>query len=153
MIVLVVAGIVLVVVIFAMVYASRYTKVGPNEVLIISGRRHRILGADGTARMVGYRLLTGGGAFVWPIFEKVDVLSLEILTIDVQTPEVYTVKGVPIIVDGVAQIKVRGDDVSIRHRGRTVPEQDRRRNQKRRRADARRPSARHPRHDDRGRDV
>ena len=31
-----------------------------------------------------------------------------------QTPEVYTVKGVPIIVDGVAQIKVRGDDVSIR---------------------------------------
>ncbi|MGA2221050.1 MAG: SPFH domain-containing protein [Verrucomicrobiia bacterium] len=114
MIVLVVAGIVAVVVIFALVYASRYTKVGPNEVLIISGRRHRILGADGQARVVGYRLLTGGGAFVWPIFEKVDVLSLEILTIDVQTPEVYTVKGVPIIVDGVAQIKVRGDDVSIR---------------------------------------
>ena len=114
MVILVVAGIVAVVVIFALVYASRYTKVGPNEVLIISGRRHRIVGADGTARSVGYRLLTGGGAFVWPIFEKVDVLSLEILTIDVQTPEVYTVKGVPIIVDGVAQIKVRGDDVSIR---------------------------------------
>jgi flotillin len=114
MIVLVVAGIVAVVVIFSLVYASRYTKVGPNEVLIISGRRHRILGADGQSRVVGYRLLTGGGAFVWPIFEKVDVLSLEILTIDVQTPEVYTVKGVPIIVDGVAQIKVRGDDVSIR---------------------------------------
>ena len=43
-----------------------------------------------------------------------DILSLELLTIDVQTPEVYTSKGVPVKVDGVAQIKVKGDDVSIR---------------------------------------
>ena len=42
-----------------------------------------------------------------------DILSLELLTIDVQTPEVYTSKGVPVKVDGVAQIKVKGDDVSI----------------------------------------
>jgi flotillin len=35
------------------------------------------------------------------------------MTIDVQTPEVYTSKGVPVKVDGVAQIKVKGDDVSI----------------------------------------
>jgi flotillin len=31
----------------------------------------------------------------------------------VQTPEVYTSKGVPVKVDGVAQIKVKGDDISI----------------------------------------
>ena len=43
-----------------------------------------------------------------------DLLSLELLTIDVQTPEVYTSKGVPVKVDGVAQIKVKGDDISIR---------------------------------------
>ena len=48
-----------------------------------------------------------------PILEKVDMLSLELLTIDVQTPEVYTSKGVPVKVDGVAQIKVKGDDISI----------------------------------------
>src|SRR6185295_4771249 len=41
------------------------------------------------------------------------LLSLELLTIDVQTPEVYTSKGVPVKVDGVAQIKVKGDVVSI----------------------------------------
>jgi flotillin len=51
---------------------------------------------------------------VMPVKEKVDILSLEILTIDVQTPEVYTSKGVPVRVDGVAQIKIKGDDVSIR---------------------------------------
>ncbi len=43
-----------------------------------------------------------------------DILSLELLTIDVQTPEVYTSKGVPVKVDGVAQIKAKCDDVSIR---------------------------------------
>lgn len=112
--VLVVAGMVAVVVIFTLIYASRYTKAGPNEVLIVSGRKHRVIGPDGQPRIVGYRLLTGGGTFIWPVFEKVDVLSLELLTIDVKTPEVYTVKGVPILVDGIAQIKVRGDDISIR---------------------------------------
>jgi flotillin len=92
---------------------SRYTKVGPNQVLIISGRDHRYADPDGTVRKRGFRIVKGGGTFVYPVIEKVDVLSLELLTIDVQTPEVYTSKGVPVKVDGVAQIKVKGDDVSI----------------------------------------
>ena len=66
-----------------------------------------------TRATCGFRVVKGGGTFVWPVFEKVDVLSLELLTIDVQTPEVYTSKGVPVKVDGVAQIKVKGDDISI----------------------------------------
>src|SRR5216117_4019600 len=92
---------------------SRYTKVGPNEVLIVSGRKHRFVDPDGTVRARGFRIVKGGGTFVYPIVEKVDVLSLELLTIDVQTPEVYTSKGVPVKVDGVAQIKIKGDDISI----------------------------------------
>lgn len=99
--------------IFAGIWASRYTKVGPNQVLVISGRRHRIADTEGNVRDVGFRVVKGGGVFVWPVFEKVDILSLELLTIDVQTPEVYTSKGVPVKVDGVAQTKVKGDDISI----------------------------------------
>jgi flotillin len=98
---------------FVAIWASRYTKVGPNQVLVISGRKHRITDPDGTVREIGFRVVKGGGVFVWPVYEKVDILSLELLTIDVQTPEVYTSKGVPVKVDGVAQIKVKGDDVSI----------------------------------------
>ncbi|HSU55357.1 MAG TPA: SPFH domain-containing protein [Candidatus Dormibacteraeota bacterium] len=98
---------------FFAIWASRYTKVGPNQVLVISGRKHRMAEPDGTMRDVGFRIVKGGGVFVWPVYEKVDLLSLELLTIDVQTPEVYTSKGVPVRVDGVAQIKVKGDDVSI----------------------------------------
>ena len=99
--------------IFMIIWASRYTKVGPNQVLIISGRKHKQVDPDGTAREVGFRVVKGGGVFVYPVLEKVDILSLELLTIDVQTPEVYTSKGVPVKVDGVAQTKVKGDDISI----------------------------------------
>src|SRR5437016_9137760 len=92
---------------------SRYTKVGPNDVLIVSGKKHRMSEPDGTPVERGFRIVKGGGTFVYPVVEKVDILSLELLTIDVQTPEVYTSKGVPVKVDGVAQIKVKGDDISI----------------------------------------
>ncbi len=95
------------------VILSRYTKVGPNEVLVVSGRKHKYADPDGTDRVRGFRIVKGGGTFVYPVVEKVDILSLELLTIDVQTPEVYTSKGVPVKVDGVAQIKVKGDDISI----------------------------------------
>jgi flotillin len=108
-----VVGIVIVVFLFAAIWASRYTKVGPNEVLVVSGRKHRYVEPDGTVGMRGFRVVKGGGTFVIPVLEKVDRLSLELLTIDVQTPEVYTSKGVPVKVDGVAQIKIKGDDISI----------------------------------------
>jgi flotillin len=110
---LVTVGIVFVVFVFAAVWASRYTKVGPNQVLVVSGRKYRVTDPDGTVRSRGFRIVKGGGTFIVPVVEKSDVLSLELLTIDVQTPEVYTSKGVPVKVDGVAQIKVKGDDVSI----------------------------------------
>src|SRR6266478_5400358 len=111
---MVAAGRVFVEVIFIAIWASRYAKVGPNEVLVVSGRRHRYADPDGTVQMRGFRVRKGGGTFVIPVIEKVDRLSLELLTIDVeQQQDVYTSKGVPVRVDGVAQIKVKGDDISI----------------------------------------
>ena len=110
---LAIVGIVVVVVLFGLVWASRYTKVGPNEVLVVSGRQYSVTDPGGKTSLRGFRIVKGGGTFVIPVLEKVDILSLELLTIDVQTPEVYTSKGVPVKVDGVAQIKVKGDDISI----------------------------------------
>ena len=69
-------SVVIVLIILLRMYANRYTKVGPNEVMVISGRQHRT--PDG--RPVGFRVVKGGGTFVWPIFEKADILSLELLT-------------------------------------------------------------------------
>ncbi|MEM7112518.1 MAG: SPFH domain-containing protein [Chloroflexota bacterium] len=103
-------GVVLVVfIIFALLfgYASRVKKVGPNQALVISGRDS----GQGTEK---YRIITGGRAFIWPILERVDFLSLEIVTIDTTTADVPTSQGVPVTVDGVAQIKIGSDEVSIK---------------------------------------
>jgi len=108
-----VGAVIFVLFVFIIIWASRYTKAGPNQVLIVSGSRRKLTDPDGNVREVGFRVVKGGGTFVIPVKEKVDILSLELLTIDVQTPEVYTSKGVPVKVDGVAQIKVKGDDISI----------------------------------------
>lgn len=105
--VLVFAIAIFVFVIFALlfVYASRVKKVGPNEVLVISGR------GTGDSK---YRIVTGGRSFIWPILERVDMLSLELMTIDVRTTEVPTIHGVPVSVESVAQIKIGSDENSIR---------------------------------------
>ncbi len=105
---------VFVLLVLAFIYAARYKKVGPNQVLVISGRGQSYKDpVSGQVTRRSYRLVRGGGTFVWPVLERVDELSLELMTIDVVTPRVYTKVGVPVTVDGVAQIKVRGDDVSI----------------------------------------
>src|SRR5262249_57054982 len=99
--------------ILVLAVAKRYKKVGPNQVMIISGRRHRVSGTA-VAEVTGFRVRKGGGAFIFPLLERVDMLSLEVMTLDFTTPEVYTKPGVPIVVDGVAQVKIRGDEASIR---------------------------------------
>jgi len=103
-------AVVVVFILLIRMYANRYIKVGPNEVMIISGRRH----TTSQGQSVGFRVVKGGGTFVWPIFEKADILSLELLTLDVRLKEVYTITGVSINVDGVAQVKIKGEDSAIR---------------------------------------
>jgi flotillin len=110
---LVAFGLVVAFILLIVLAASRYRKASPNEALIISGRGHTLHDEDGIPHRVGFRIIKGGGTLVIPVLEKVDRLSLETMTIDVGTPEVYTAQGVPIIVEGVAQIKVRGELISI----------------------------------------
>lgn len=105
---------VVVFIVFAIViaYSSRVKKVGPNKALIISGRGE---GRQDTGMMKSsFRIVTGGRSFIWPVLERVDDLSLEIITIDVNTPDVPTVEGVPVTVDSVAQIKIGSDETAIR---------------------------------------
>ena len=52
-------GIVVVFFLFIMLWASRYTKVGPNEVLIVSGRKNTYIDPDGSAHGRGFRIVKG----------------------------------------------------------------------------------------------
>src|SRR3954452_1883168 len=84
------------------VWAHQYTKVGPNEVLIISGRK-------------GYRILRGGGTYVRPFRERVQRLSLELMQFDVRSAETYSMHGVPVQVDGVCMVKIDASDAGVEH--------------------------------------
>lgn len=90
---------------------STYRKVGPNQVLVVSGRRGTYVDpATGEAHEKSFRIYHGGGTFVLPILHKVDVMSVELMTLEIRTPEFFTKFGVPIVVDAIAQIKVRSDE-------------------------------------------
>ncbi len=107
--------IIIVLALLALLMAKQYRKVGPNEVLIISGGRKRIVIApDGTKTKVGYRYRLGGGTFVLPFVETVNTLPMEAITTLIKTPEVLTNGGVPIMAEAVAQIKISSSDHSIR---------------------------------------
>ncbi len=96
-----VVGLVFILIFVAIV--AKFIVVGnPNEMLVISGGRQR----DG----LGYRTLIGGRTLVYPIINQVSRISLR----NMQVPlEVKAQSGggtmIPIIVTGVANIKVSSD--------------------------------------------
>jgi flotillin len=102
-------GIVLAVIIGFWLFSKNYLKVSPNTVAVLSGRKRRL--PDG--RIVGYRMVKGGAALRIPLFEKVEYLSLNVMTIPLEIKRAYTVKGVPVSVKAVANVKVRSDDTSL----------------------------------------
>lgn len=82
--------------------AALYQKVGPNTALIVSG-------GGGQPKII-----VGGGTIVLPLVNRMDTLSLEVMLIEVRSnAAMLTINGVPLFVEGVAQIKVRGDEQSI----------------------------------------
>jgi flotillin len=85
---------------YLVAYLAFLKKAGPNEVIVVSGRGR-------------VKFVTGGADMVVPLFHTWNRLSLEVMTLEVTTPEVYTSQGVPIAVDGVAQIKIKKDELSL----------------------------------------
>ena len=113
---LIVIGIVIfIAVIYFLANIFMYKQVGPNEVLIISGgKRRKVIDPDGTVKEVGYRCLVGGGSYINPLKETARVLPLEVHNVHIKTPEVLTSKGVHIIAESNAQIKIASNEYSIR---------------------------------------
>lgn len=90
--------------------SKNYIKVSPNQAAIISGRSRKL--SDGTT--VGYRQVRGAATLVWPFLEKVEYLDLNVITVPLATSRAYTVQGVPVSVKAVANVKIKGDDQSLR---------------------------------------
>ena len=57
------------------IVASYYTRVPPNKVGVVFGKRAR----DTEGRATGFRLVQGGGFMRWPVVTAVEWLSLEVI--------------------------------------------------------------------------
>ncbi|KAK3589254.1 hypothetical protein CHS0354_008319 [Potamilus streckersoni] len=72
---------------------------GPNEVMVVSGCCH--------SRSL---FIPGGRVFVWPGIQKLQRLSLNTLTLVIESPNVYSKLGVAVSVTGIAQVKIQGQN-------------------------------------------
>ncbi|MFC0212359.1 flotillin family protein [Paenibacillus chartarius] len=107
--ILIIPGIVVAVfVILGLAFWARYKTVSPDEAMIVTGSflGSRNVSEDETGRKI--KIIRGGGAFILPVFQQAQFLSLLSHKLDVTTPEVYTEQGVPVITDAVAIIKIGG---------------------------------------------
>ncbi|KFN11289.1 flotillin family protein [Paenibacillus macerans] len=105
-IILIPAVVIGVIIVLGLAFWARYKTVSPDEAMIVTGSflGNRNISDDQSGRKI--KIVRGGGAFIWPIFQKAEYLSLLSHKLDVMTPEVYTEQGVPVSADGVAIIKV-----------------------------------------------
>jgi len=81
----------------------------PSEVLIFAGGKRRL--ADG--REVGYRLVKGGSSIQTPLLEQTYRMNLTNMIIDLKVVNAYSKGGIPLTVDGVANIKIAGEEPTI----------------------------------------
>ena len=108
-----------IVLVLLLLFFPRYHKVPPNQALVISGitrRKYKVKDADGqlVVKKFGYRIVRGGATFVIPFFERVDDLHLGLMQVDIKTTQpVPSQEYISVMVDGVANIKIGSDDVSI----------------------------------------
>jgi flotillin len=82
-------------------FGRLFRKAGPNQALIVYGFR-------------GTRIIKGRGTVIFPMVESARELSLELMSFDVAPQQdLYTMQGVGVTVEAVAQIKVKSDPESI----------------------------------------
>lgn len=87
---------VVVIILLTVIFTMGYIKAGPNEALMISGSRNKILIGNSGIRIPG--------------LDRVDRLDLSAFTVDVKTPDfVATHDYINLSVDGVVKVQVGAD--------------------------------------------
>lgn len=94
----------------------------PNEVLIFSGTTRSIGG-----QTLPYRFVRGGRSLRKPLIERVERMDLSMFTVMVNVEQAFTKGGIPLNVQGVANVKLPGEEplltnAVVRFLGRTRQE-------------------------------
>ena len=113
-----IVGLVLLLVLLVLLITSRYRVAGPNEAFIVTGRGGKsvrnldtgVLSTD----LTGQKVVMGGGVFVVPFVQRLHNLDLSSRRISVQIRGAVSGQGVKLNLEGVAIVKVGGNEDSIR---------------------------------------
>ncbi|WP_455360859.1 flotillin family protein [Streptomyces sp. SYSU K21746] len=117
-VVIAVAGVVVLLVLLALVVVTRYKVAGPSDAFIITGRRGKKSTDPVTGRIStdnsGQKVVVGGGVFVVPFVQQKFTLDLSSRHIPIHVRGAVTLRGVKANLEGVAIVKVGGNEDSIR---------------------------------------
>ena len=81
----------------------------PSEILIFAGTKTR--SSDG--KEAGYRLVKGGSSIRVPMLEEAFKMDLTNMIIELKVANAYSKGGIPLTVEGVANIKIAGEEPTI----------------------------------------
>ncbi|MDO5092692.1 MAG: SPFH domain-containing protein [Propionibacteriaceae bacterium] len=113
-----VGGIILLIALVLSLIASRYRVARPNEAYIITGQKGKAVTNPETGLvstdLSGQKVIMGGGVFVIPLIQRLHVLDLSSRRIMVQIRNAVSGQGIKLNLDGVAIVKVGGNEDSIR---------------------------------------
>ncbi|MEV6259483.1 SPFH domain-containing protein [Streptomyces sp. NPDC051784] len=113
-----VIGTVVLIVLLALVVITRYKVAGPSQAFIITGRRGKKSVDPVTGRTSidnsGQKVVVGGGVFVVPFVQQKFTLDLSSRHIPVAVRGAVTLRGVKSNLEGVAIVKVGGNEDAIR---------------------------------------
>jgi flotillin len=93
----------------ALVVRNLYYICQPSEVIIFAGSQQQ----TPTGRQVGYRLVKGGSSIRVPLLERALRMDLTNMIIDLRVTNAYSKGGIPLKVEGVANIKIAGEEPTI----------------------------------------
>ncbi|HEY9712621.1 MAG TPA: flotillin family protein [Chroococcales cyanobacterium] len=85
-----------------------YHKCGPHEAMIITSS---VLGS--AERMSNFKIVLSGGSIVLPKLQKLFVLSLDVMTVELSKDPIITANHVPIAIECCAQVRINSDEISI----------------------------------------
>jgi flotillin len=113
-----VVGLVLLVLLVVALITQRYKVAGPNEAFIVTGRKGKEVRNTETGEvstdLSGQKVVMGGGVFVLPFVQRIHVLELSSRRLSVQIRGAVSGQGIKLNVEGVALVKVGGNEDSIR---------------------------------------
>jgi flotillin len=78
----------------------------PNEAKVLTGRKRKVVDENGVECEVGFRAVIGGRTLRIPIIERVQVMSLETIPLELRVSNAYSKGNIPLIVHAIANVKV-----------------------------------------------